>query len=265
MRLKVNEDLDHEFEAMSEALLCFKAYLATRSESERATSWARIKLIMGDISLTGWVALYIRVFYENIYTTDKVVSDNFLDLMENFNLRKLRNTAAVELQAVVELKRQKRGWLTRSYFDLTKLDEELAALDVKIKRHERQQQPMLSLYLIVEKIIGLLQGERYHYFVDPLVLKQKLQLFQALLMSRPLLGMKSLLLPMFKVFEMGLGAPIKESYLHLDGIIAATLSCLEIPRDNAGLIFMIRDALFENKFLAEEEVATISSESSVSL
>jgi hypothetical protein len=265
MRLKVNENIDHGLEAMSEALLCFKAYLGTRSESERATSWARVKIIMGDISLAGWVGLYIRVFYENIYTTEKIVSDNFLDLMENFNLRKLHNTVAVELRAVVALKGQKSGWLTRSYFDLTKLDEALVALDVKIMQLERQQQPMLSLYLMVQKIIGLLQEDTYEHLVDPLVLKPKLQIFQSLLMSRPLLGMKNLLLPMFKIFEMGLGAPIQESYLHLDEIIAATLNCLEIPKDNFGLIFLIRDALFENEVLAKEEVATPSTESRVSL
>ena len=214
-----------------------------------------IETAMGDkADLSDWFALYIRIIFTHLYVVEIEERDAFLTAIGNLQVNKLRHEVTFISNFVSKqlksLEAEKKSLATKSCVDFSKMYAIERSLVTQIGQfkiwRENLSNNMLSLFLLVSKIVFLSTTFGDEFLVPTASLKKRI-------IDDPFAFIVAIAPMLIKITDIALDENLIRAMLNLDRVIDATLRLIGFNDNNSRLVFLIRDEIFEQKFLGYSE------------
>lgn len=233
-------------------LIHAKLYSETREESQRKFEIHQgfMSDVMKDCSLSDWIELYVRVIFSSVYQAPKQFEKEFFQAVRCIHAEALRQEILKQLKNHADdlqcARHTSAAYMTKSFFSLSRIMEDMEQAADKIQRisfevsHHREN--TLSAFILIARIVGL--AERI-----PALSDAKFQQFKTKMANHPFRVMGELSKILKDAVTLNTYDVEYDVLFKLDKIIHATLEGLGFKDDNKAAASLIREALFEKKWV----------------
>ena len=232
-------------ENMRTAVARFAILLKSKTPRERCAYCNNIQALLDDCPLSDWFSLYVRCIFNQIYQDSLDYRNQFLDVISNLRLNKLSNEYHGLQDRISLLESSKL-----SFFHNTYPNTEVRSVFIgdKISRWKRIQiqskEQQLGVFLLLEKIVLCLeQMDRLPEETIDCIIKKMSE-------DKDLVGAVVAFVPLLlELQRMAPDDPADVAIPIVERVIDSTLKLLGFDGDNQHLVSLIKDDLFESKYL----------------
>ena len=260
MKLFKTSELEAISEKMDVAGNHFQTLINLKKSDEVDARCHLIAESMGDACLSDWFSFYIRIIFFNLHDAELDEQGDFLNAISNFNLNKLRSVILAQQRIInTELKKlqaQQKSWLSSSLTLHEALDDEQSSKVIKKITQLREElkqfeNDTLSFLLLIYNVVFIIENSSF------LLSPTFVQVIENI-KREPLEFIRHLAPILKNLLNIREEVLLKKAMVSLDGAIHATLQLIGIDTNIEALVFLIRDEIFERKYLVQLEDLSVA-------
>jgi hypothetical protein len=236
-------------ERLAEAKKSFADFIRCKNTDDKKALWPYVIRNIGDAPLSECFELYMRVFFEHVFTSSKDSSTNFLTLVENLHLNKMARAVYGQFQdifdAIQSIDLKIRKVRLKSYSDLSKMEEEYRSLKEELQESAQIIEFCLSGYLLAVQGVLFLEKKQ-------LITAEKEIAIKNLMLTKPKETFRQLMSLIEKISFLNLNNDAK-FMAGCQGVFKELLTMFSIDDGNDMLAEAMYHDLFETGFIMHQE------------